>query len=111
MEATLPIGAPLEVGLHQSPWVAGTRATAQRGRVWAEIFVDDREPDRRRAWDKAHRELLESVRDRARARGANAVVGLELCIDPFACGPDGDGCGVRFTAEGAAVVLEALDSA
>ena len=95
-----------DIELYQAPWVQGTLAKAHVGPISSEIFVDDREPARRSAWIRALVVLLEALRDQARAARANAVVGIELTLDPFACSRDGERSGVRLSAQGAAVVLE-----
>jgi hypothetical protein len=71
-----------DVELYTSPWVSGTRAAAYFGPISSELFLPDAEvTDRSAAWTKAERELLESLRDKARMLGANAVVGLEVTLD------------------------------
>ena len=60
-----------------------------------------------RTWSKAERELLESLRDKARGLGANAVVGLEVTLDPFALSEKGT-TGLRLHAVGTAAKLEPL---
>ena len=64
--------------------------------------------DRSAAWTKAERELLESLRDKARSLGANAVVGLEVTLDPFAKCPKTEASGLRLHAVGTAAKLEPL---
>ena len=100
--------APEEVELYTSPWVSGTRAAAYFGPISSELFLeDDLVVDRSEAWAKAERELLESLRDKARGLGANAVVGLEVTLDPFAKAEDG-ATGLRLHAVGTAAKLEPL---
>jgi uncharacterized protein YbjQ (UPF0145 family) len=100
---------PQDVELYTSPWVSGTRAAAYFGPISAELFLEDSlVEDRTEAWSKAERELLESLRDRARALGANAVVGLEVTLDPFARKGDTDATGLRLHAVGTAAKLEPL---
>jgi uncharacterized protein YbjQ (UPF0145 family) len=98
-----------EVELYTSPWVSGTRAAAYFGPISSEIFLaDESVEDRSESWSKAERELLESLRDRARTLGANAVVGLEITLDPFARA-EASGCtGLRLHAVGTAAKLEPL---
>ena len=52
--------------------------------------------------------LLESLRDKARTLGANAVVGLEVTLDPFARNSENDATGLRLHAIGTAAKLEPL---
>ncbi len=97
-----------DVELYTSPWVSGTRAAAYFGPISSELFLeDDLVVDRSEAWAKAERELLESLRDKARGLGANAVVGLEVTLDPFAKTEDG-ATGLRLHAVGTAAKLEPL---
>jgi uncharacterized protein YbjQ (UPF0145 family) len=98
-----------DVELYTSPWVSGTRAAAYFGPISSELFLDDGSvQDRSEAWSKAERELLESLRDKARGLGANAVVGLEVTLDPFARCSDTDATGLRLHAVGTAAKLEPL---
>ena len=98
-----------DVELYTSPWVSGTRAAAYFGPISSELFLeDDAVEDRTEAWTKAERELLESLRDKARSLGANAVVGLEVTLDPFAKSADTDVTGLRLHAVGTAAKLEPL---
>ncbi len=98
-----------DVELYTSPWVSGTRAAAYFGPISSELFLEDGSAeDRSEAWMKAERELLESLRDKARSLGANAVVGLEVTLDPFAKAADSEATGLRLHAVGTAAKLEAL---
>ena len=98
-----------DVELYTSPWVSGTRAAAYFGPISSELFLpDDSLEDRTAAWTWAERELLESLRDKARTLGANAVVGLEVTLDPFAHDEDKEGTGLRLHAVGTAAKLEPL---
>jgi hypothetical protein len=98
-----------DVELYTSPWVSGTRAAAYFGPISSELFLeDDSVEDRVEAWTKAERELLESLRDKARSLGANAVVGLEVTLDPFAKAPDTEATGLKLHAVGTAAKLEPL---
>ena len=99
-----------DVELYTSPWVSGTRAAAYFGPISSELFLPDEEvTDRTAAWTKAERELLESLRDKARTLGANAVVGLEVTLDPFARAPENEAItGLRLHAVGTAAKLEPL---
>ena len=69
---------------------------------------DDSVDDRVEAWTRAERELLESLRDKARSLGANAVVGLEVTLDPFAQAEEKEVTGLRLHAVGTAAKLEPL---
>lgn len=98
-----------DVELYTSPWVSGTRAAAYFGPISSELFLeDDSFEDRSAAWSKAERELLESLRDKARTLGANAVVGLEVTLDPFARAAETEVTGLRLHAVGTAAKLEPL---
>ncbi len=98
-----------DVELYTSPWVSGTRAAAYFGPISSELFLpDDSLEDRTEAWIRAERELLESLRDKARTLGANAVVGLEVTLDPFARNEEKDGTGLHLHAVGTAAKLEPL---
>lgn len=98
-----------DVELYTSPWVSGTRAAAYFGPISSELFLpDDSLEDRSAAWSRAERELLESLRDKARTLGANAVVGLEVTLDPFASAEDKEVTGLRLHAVGTAAKLEPL---
>ncbi len=91
------------VELFWSPWVSGTRSVTYLGPISSELFLESGlDHDRSGAWSKAERELLESIRDRARAVGANAVVGIEVTVDPFARS-DAGVKGIRCSAAGTAV--------
>ena len=98
-----------DVELYTSPWVSGTRAAAYFGPISSELFLEDSSvSDRTEAWTKAERELLESLRDKARGLGANAVVGLEVTLDPFARSKETEATGLRLHAVGTAAKLEPL---
>jgi uncharacterized protein YbjQ (UPF0145 family) len=108
-ETQIPLNSENDVELYTSPWVSGTRAAAYFGPISSELFLqDDQVEDRSSAWTKAERELLESLRDKARLLGANAVVGLEVTLDPFAHATDSDATGLRLHAVGTAAKLEPL---
>jgi hypothetical protein len=86
-----------DVELYTSPWVTDTRAAAYFGPVAHEATFRWR-PHRGgrrhlRCWcwlvedpapAAALDEVLDGIRARARALGANAIVGLEVSADPFA---------------------------
>jgi uncharacterized protein YbjQ (UPF0145 family) len=108
-QSQIPLNSENDVELYTSPWVSGTRAAAYFGPISSELFLqDDQVEDRSSAWTKAERELLESLRDKARLLGANAVVGLEVTLDPFARAADSDATGLRLHAVGTAAKLEPL---
>jgi len=108
-QSQIPLNSENDVELYTSPWVSGTRAAAYFGPISSELFLqDDQVEDRSSAWAKAERELLESLRDKARLLGANAVVGLEVTLDPFARATDSDATGLRLHAVGTAAKLEPL---
>jgi len=94
--------APEEgVELYTSPWVGGTKAAVYFGPIISEIFIPDEED-----WTNATARLYESLREKARLLGANAVVGIESSVDPFAT-RDGVS-GLLYRAGGTAAVLEPL---
>jgi hypothetical protein len=100
--------SPGEVELHTSPWVCGTRAAAYFGAIDTDLFIADKGlVDRVEAWTAAEKELLEGLRVKAAALGANAVVGLEVTLDPFAKSAEGEP-GLRLRAVGTAARLEPL---
>jgi uncharacterized protein YbjQ (UPF0145 family) len=91
-----------EVEIHTSPWVSGARSVVHFGPVKADFFLADDLIDDSAAFTKAEDELLEALRDKARARGANAVLGLEVTLDPFARSETGVS-GMSLRAVGTAV--------
>ena len=92
---------PSEVRLWASPWVSGTRAAAYFGPVSIELFVPGTDPFE---WEKAQTELLEMLKLRTAVLGGNAVVGMEVSLDPFA---EQDGArGLRLSVLGTAARLE-----
>ena len=102
-------GIEEDVDLYTSPWVSGTRAAAYFGPISAELFLEDAAAgNRSEAWCKAEIELLESLRARARPLGANAVVGLEVTLDPFAHSKETASKGLLLHAVGTAAKLEPL---
>lgn len=104
-----PVTEGDDVDLYTSPWVSGTRAAAYFGPISSEMFLpDDPDADRSDAWTKAEHELLTSLRDKARTLGANAVVGLEVTLDPFAESRKTGDKGLRLSAVGTAAKLEPL---
>ena len=96
-----------EVELYTSPWVSGARAAVYFGTVAAEVFLLREEVAKSAALNKAAHELFEALRDKARALGANAVVGLEVTLDPFARSATGVS-GIWLRAVGSAVNLKSL---
>jgi len=108
-EALLRFEEPQRVELHARAWVPGTRVEAYFGPVSAEIFLKDCEvQDRCSAWSAAQTELLERLRDRAFAKRANAVIGLEMILDPFARCPRSGASGLYLLAVGTAAKLERI---
>lgn len=100
---------PDDVDLYTSPWVSGTRAAAYFGPISSELFLEDSSvASRADAWAKAEVELLESLRDRGRVLGANAVVGLEVTLDPFSHCKETGAPGLLLQAVGTAAKLEPL---
>jgi uncharacterized protein YbjQ (UPF0145 family) len=96
-----------EVEIYTSPWVSGTRAAVFFGTVTAEVFLVRDVAAKSAGLNKAAQELFEALRDKARALGANAVVGLEVTLDPFARSEAGVG-GIWLRAVGSAVNLRFL---
>jgi len=98
-----------EVDLYTSPWVSGTRAAAYFGPISSELFLpDEGVQDRSSAWTEAEHHLLDTLRQKARSLGANAVVGLEVTLDPFARALESDHTGLRLHAVGTAARIEPL---
>ena len=93
-----------DVELYWSPWVSGTRSAAYFGSVSSEFFLKGGIADEPLGWEKAEHELLESLRDKARRLGANAVIGLAVTLDPFARSEEGES-GMHLHAAGTAVKL------
>ena len=100
------IKGPEEVSLYTSPWVSGTRAAAYFGPLNVELFSPnpkDQKNNERRL-NRYMQKLVKGLQDKAYKLGANAVVGLEITIDPFA--EEGNKKGVRFLVVGTAAKLE-----
>jgi len=91
-----------EIELHVAPWVAGTRADAYYGTVVVEFFLPD--PYLEMEMEKAAIELLEGLQLKAYTLGANAIVALEVTLDPFALDKT-DRPGLRLHAMGTACKL------
>jgi uncharacterized protein YbjQ (UPF0145 family) len=96
-----------EVEIYTSPWVSGARTAVYFGTVAAEVFLVRDLVAKSAALNKAAQELFDSLRDEARRLGANAVVGLEVTLDPFARSETGES-GVWLRAVGSAVSLSSL---
>lgn len=66
-----------EVQIYTSPWVSGTRAVAYFGpvSVTAKHTSD---------WESTIQLALETIQDTTSSLGGNAIVGIEIAIDPFA---------------------------
>ena len=100
---------PSGIGLYARAWVPGTRVEAYFGPVQSELFLEDRDaPDRASAWAEAQLEVLEVLRERARIKQANAVIGVELVLDPFARCPRSGASGLYLCAVGTAAMLHPL---
>jgi uncharacterized protein YbjQ (UPF0145 family) len=98
-----------EIELYACAWVPGTRVHAYFGPVSAEIFLHDSDvKDRSSEWVAAQSELLDKLRNHARVKRANAVIGLEMSLDPFARCPRSGASGLHLYAVGTAAKLEAL---
>lgn len=85
------------VKFYNHPWVAGFASRAFYGPVSYEMFYVGPGP----TWEDAINEALSDLATRAKAMGANAVLGLELAITPH--GPER-----RLHATGTAASLGAL---
>ena len=97
------------IELYACAWVPGTRVHAYFGPVSAEIFLRDSDvKDRCSEWVAAQSQLLEKLRNHARVKRANAVIGLEMSLDPFARCPRSGASGLHLYAVGTAAKLEAL---
>jgi hypothetical protein len=98
-----------EIELYACAWVPGTRVNAYFGPVSSEIFLRDSEvQDRGNEWSAAQCELLDKLRNHARVKRANAVIGLEMSLDPFARCPRTGARGLYLYAVGTAAKLEPL---
>ncbi len=96
-----------EVEIYLTPWVSGTRSVVQFGPIRSELFLDDSLVDDPMGLGKAEDELLESLRDRTRKMGGNAVVGLAITLDPFGRSDTGES-GMWLRGVGTAVRLDLL---
>lgn len=96
------------IQLFPNPWVAGTRAAAYFGPVSCALFlVEVSAVERPEAWYRVECELLDALRSKIEALGANAGVGLEVTADLWA--EDGEGRkGLRLHAVCTAARLEPL---
>lgn len=98
-------GPRRRVKLYAGTWVAGERALHQLGLVESRAFVDDAPIESRvRRLETAAQRLLDALRARARTLGANAVLTVEVRIDPFALRFGSSG--TELHASGSAVELE-----
>jgi hypothetical protein len=95
-----------EVWFYLSPWPGGVRASLYLGPISADVFVPDGAPDRAQRWEAATEEALAMLVERARALGANAVVSLQVELDPFASASHGGARGLRIRVAGTAAQLE-----
>jgi len=76
--------APDEVGLYTSPWVSSTRALDYYGPIRVDVFLEhDRELGYELTYPKAQRELFAAIKQKAYSLGGNAVVGVEVQMNPF----------------------------
>jgi uncharacterized protein YbjQ (UPF0145 family) len=94
-----------EIELHVSPWVSGARSAVYFGTITSDLFLEGNLVDDCTALTTAEHELLEALGDKARALGANAVLALEMSLDPFARS-DAGASGTTLHAVGTAVRLE-----
>ena len=99
-----------EVEIYLTPWVSGTRSVVQFGPIRSELFLDNSLVEDPMGLGKAEDELLESLRDRARKMGGNAVVGLAITLDPFGRSSTGES-GMWLRGVGTAVRLDPLEVA
>ncbi len=94
-----------DIKIYTSPWVSGTRAAAYFGPVSHE-FSRVRPPgkkQREKFMLDSFVEILTGLRVIVLDMGGNAIVGLELQVDPFIRGN-----GISWVATGTAAKLEAL---
>lgn len=95
------------VALFTSPWVSGLKAASYFGPISVELWADDGvESEREAAWVKAEAKLLEKLREKAFQLGANAVVGLDITLNPFAVHSVTNVPGLYLHAVGTAAKLE-----
>jgi hypothetical protein len=90
-------------GLYASPLVSGTRAAAYFGPIGVIEFL----PKPIEFADDQLDRILDALQRKAYSLGANAVVGLEVTIDPFAVHKE-KGEGITVNAVGTAARLESL---
>jgi len=99
-----------DVMLYVSQQVSGTNAT-YFGPISSSLFIPDdvfSGSARDVLWGKAKEELYESLKDKARILGGNAVVGCETILNPFAV-ECGSGCtGLSLYIKGTATKLDPL---
>lgn len=73
---------PDDVHLYTSPWVGGTRAESYHGPISSTIhFIDTT------SFEAALTLALDEIQQKCASLGGNSIVGVELCIDPFATSP------------------------
>lgn len=105
---TKPVGWE-GVALFTAQWVSGTQATNYYGPITVELWTPDVvESEREAAWVDAEARLFEKLREKAEKLGANAVVGLDVTINPFATNEVTLVPGLLFKATGTAAKLEMI---
>jgi hypothetical protein len=98
-----------KIELYARAWVPGTRVEAYFGPVSSEMFLEDEDgPNRCAAWTEAQLEVLDLLCERARLKHANAVIGFEMVLDPFARCPRSGARGLYVYAVGTAAKLEPI---
>ena len=97
------------VRLFTNPWVSDTVAEAYYGPVKVEMFLPDlldKKEDlrtRKARWTQLKLNLRHAVKEEVRRLGGNALVGMEVSVDPFS--QMNDQPGVLMTAVGTATKL------
>jgi len=94
-----------DIKIYTSPWVSGTRAAAYFGPVSHELsrVRPPGKKQREKAMLEGFVEILTGLRVIVLDMGGNAIVGLELQVDPFMSGDS-----IYWIATGTAAKLELL---
>lgn len=96
------------VALFTAQWVSGLQARDYFGSIMVEFWAPELvTSDCDEAWPAAESILLERLREKAAKMGANAVVGLDITLNPFAIHSDGSRR-LYLRAAGTAAKLEKL---
>jgi uncharacterized protein YbjQ (UPF0145 family) len=98
--ATKPsVPNPSDVEIYPTPWVAGTKASRYLGPIHATVMVRCEVPQ---CWQAGFRRVITKLQEQSWEMGGNAVVAVEVTLDPFARQ------GVRLVACGTATELVPL---